>query len=51
MLSTLFVLVLLEGLVFFPGQHGPSSSYFRLLAIAGMTGACHHANLLVEIGS
>jgi hypothetical protein len=39
------------GFTFCPGQSGPRSSYFSLPAVAGMTGACHHDQSLVEMES
>jgi hypothetical protein len=36
---------------FCPGWPGLQNFYFKLLAIAGMTGAHHHTQLLVEMGS
>jgi hypothetical protein len=39
-------------LLFFLGQSGPRSFYFRLPAVPGMTAACHHTQLFsIKMGS
>jgi hypothetical protein len=48
----LFALVIWRwDLGFCQGQHASGSSYFMLLVITGITDLCHHALLLVEMGS
>jgi hypothetical protein len=49
----LFIVVILEiGPLFCPGWHGLWSFYSTLSAIAGMTGAHHHAQFFsVEMGT
>jgi hypothetical protein len=50
--TPLFVLVMLEiGSCFLPDHPGLRSFYFKLPAVAGLTGTHHCAQLLVEIGS
>jgi hypothetical protein len=50
--SAHFAQVILEtGSRFLPSQPGPWPSYFMFSTIAGMAGACHHTQLLFEMGS